>query len=250
MPDTQFFNSSKSDKLPTKLLKITEQFCKTGLATDDEKWKNLVFHFLSKFYNQHIDKKIIFLNKSEKDITKYIRDWLRKDRRFCGSFIVNCESLTKDTDQEGYNDIIFESTLWNTGRSYFIFECKIIDETKAKITEYVYRQPTPSKKADGGLYRFLTSKYASGKDFGGMIGFVLQGRAAEVINKLKKRISELSITEHNITFGELTDKKFLEKKIEENKNSFLSKHTRINKDTNKIVSPILIYNILFDFTLF
>jgi hypothetical protein len=248
MPDTQFVNSPKPDLL-TELSKIQEQFLKTGLATDDEEWKDKVFYFLFKFYKRHINKKEIFLNKSEKDITKYIRDWLRKDRQFCGSFIVNCESLTKDTEQEGYNDIIFETTLWNKGKSYFVFECKIMNETKEAITEYVYRKPTPSKKTNGGLYRFLTSKYASGKDFGGMIGFVLKGRAAEVINKLKKRIFELRITEDNITFGELTDKKLLEKKIKENKHTFLSKHTRINKDTNEITTPILIYHILFDFLL-
>lgn len=241
-----FFNIPKTDILSEKINKVHEYCEKISLSQNDDDWKFLVFKFLFKFYNENAINKNIFSNKSEMEIKEYIRDWLDNDREFCSAISIELESKSKGTAQEGYDDIKFRSILWNTGRSYFVFECKLMDETATRTKEYTYNPTTKSKKADGGLYRFLINKYAANKEFGGMIGFVVKGKINNVIINVKNKISELKITENSLEFGQLTEPEILNKTIAGNRETFLSEHIRWDKDTNKIISPVLIYHIFFD----
>ncbi len=201
MSEIKFFNLPETcNDLKNKNFNTYMEYCRQGYATNDDKWRDLVFLFLFKFYNNHVGVKKYFSDKSE---------------------------------------------------SYFVFECKRMDERPSTISKYVYRKPTSSakeKEDKGGLYRFLINKYAANKNFGGMIGFVIKGENKKVIAKIKKRILELTITEQNINFGQLINKATLNKTIIDNENTFLSDHVRLDKDTNKIIHPILIYHIFFDMT--
>lgn len=241
-----FFNIPKTDILSEKIYKVQDYFEQIGLSRDEEKWKFLVFKFLFKFYNENAYHKHYFSNKSEMEIKEYIRNWLNSDIEFRSALIINLELKSEGTDQEGYDDIKFQSNLWNVGRSFFVFECKLMDESETKTKEYTYRSATQSKEADGGLYRFLINKYAANKEFGGMIGFVVKGKINNVIRNVKNRISELKITENSLEFGQLTEPEILNKTIAGNRETFLSEHIRWDKDTNNMISPVLIYHIFFD----
>lgn len=242
-----FFIIPKLDTdFENQLFDIQGRFVQTGYSSNDNIWKDLVFKYLFKFYNENAKHKEYFSNKSEMEIKKYIRDWLKNDIEFCNVLIINLESKSENTNQEGYDDIKFQSSLWNIGRSFFVFECKLMDETVTKVKEYTYHPATQSKEEDGGLYRFLINKYAANKEFGGMIGFVVKGKINNVIINVKNKISELKITENSLEFGQLTEPEILNKTIAGNRDTFLSEHIRCDKDTNKIISPVLIYHIFFD----
>lgn len=212
---------------------------------DDEDAVNQILSFLFEFDQK--SEKSVLMGKEEDEITDDIRDWLDKyeDFNFSG-FKVDSQVKNRNRNQEGYYDLKFQHSDWEGA---FYFECKRMDETKTMTTEYVYRPATERTKADGGLYRFLINKYAdANKDFGGMIGFVIKGAVKNVIDNVKDKISDLKITENKIKFGQSTNPKLLEQTISGNKNTFLSQHVRCDKTVNKIISPVLIYHIFFDFT--
>lgn len=245
----EFFKIPKTDEIYRKQIEQTQHsYVKSRLSSNDKFWKNLIFGFLFKFYNSHTSKKKEFSSKKEDDIKKCIYDWLNQDLEFCGVLVVNLETRTEGT-QLGYEDIKFQTTLWGNGRKHFAFECKMLNSSTAKIKEYVYRQETETKVADGGLYRFLINKYATDKDFGGMIGFVQQGNIEVIIKDIKNAIRNLKLTDNKGQgFGQIINPDLLNQTIYDNKNTFNSNHVRCDKDTNTIISSIHIYHILFDFT--
>lgn len=192
-----------------------------------------------------------FIGKAEKTISRGIRAWLRKDRKFVGTgFKVNVEPENEDTDQIGYYDLKFEHSDWSdptdpTKQKYFVFECKLMNEKNARTDDYVYR-PAKDYKKRGGLYRFLTNKYAANLNFGGMLGYVNGGSTVKIINNVKTAIAQLAITENKLTFGQLTKADYLNQRIAENENTFLSEHVRLNKDTNEIITNIRIYHLFIE----
>lgn len=246
----EFFRIPETDEFYRNQVEQFQSSCvKTGLSTNDEFWRNLIFGFLFKYYNSHTSKKKEFSSKKEDDIKKCIYDWLNQDLEFCGStLIVNLETRTEGT-QLGYEDMKFQTPFWGNEKKHFIFECKPLDNSTAKIKEYVYRPKTMTKTADGGLYRFLINKYATDQNFGGMIGFIQQGNIEVIIKNIKSAIRNLKLTDKNGQgFGQILNPDLLDQTIYDNKNTFHSNHVRCDKDTNTIISSIHIYHILFDFT--
>ncbi len=245
----EFFKIPETDETyRNQIVPIQQAYVKTGVSTNNNFWKNLIFGYLFKFYNSHTSKKKELSSKKEDDIKKCIYDWLIQDLEFCGILVVNLETRTEGI-QLGYDDIKFQTPFWRNQKIYFSFECKILDSSTTKINDYVYRKETKTKVADGGLFRFLINKYATDKDFGGMIGFIQQGNIQAIMKNLKNAIQNLNLKNKNgQNFGQLINPDLLNQTIYHNKNTFNSNHVRCDKDTDKIISSIHIYHILFDFT--
>ncbi len=113
----------------------------------------------------------------------------------------------------------------------------------------VYRKENKHKNADGGVYRFLIAKYAPSQSFGGMIGFVQKGKIQRVLENIKDSIRQLKLRNcENEKFGQLLESDLLLQTIGNNENTFYSSHSRWDKSINKMLSPIQIYHIFFDFT--
>ena len=223
-----------------KLQKLRAQFIDEKAFTDDY-WIAKIFDFLFSFYEKYPQKGLN--KKSEKEITRIIRDWLKNNEEFVSSsLVVESEAETEGTEQIGYNDLKFTRSFWKS--KYFVIECKLLDESEILIKEYIYN----SSKDDGGLYRFLINKYASNLDFGGMLGYVKKGNITSIIERIKR---ELSIFEHQsligIKFGNLIERQLLNERILGKEYTFQSKHTRFDIDTQKLISHIQIFHIFLDF---
>lgn len=93
-------------------------------------------------------------------------------------FIVNREPQEGLYVNKGYLDIKINIA---TDRRYFAFECKKLD-AKTGISSL------QQKYIDEGLARYIAGKYAKEVDFGGMLGFVVAGNVANIINDMKKKV--------------------------------------------------------------
>ena len=97
--------------------------------------------------------------------------------------------------------------------------------------EYVYVKN--NSKTDGGVYRYFNGKYAQGQDFGGMIGFVLNGKVNDIKDKIQLKLKDpFDVTPE----GDLQS--VADNSIENNDFTFTSTHVRKSKN-------FLIYHILF-----
>lgn len=245
--DKQFFTIPKSDDKFDNKVQFINSFSK-DLSTSEntENWRNTIFKHIFRFYNSN--KEDLTLSK-EDEIKESIKKWLRNDIEFDSSgLIVTLESKSEETSQEGYDDIRFSHSCWK--KNYFVFECKCLDTQAISIKEYIYnpnKYKNKIKFEDGGVYRFITNKYASYKEFGGMIGFIQKGSIKDLINKIISELKTISLeTEQKEAYGNLIE--LTEKSIENNDNTFDSKHIRYCKDAKRIIDPIKIHHIFFDFS--
>lgn len=242
MPEIKFTHRQvKHDK------KYLEQVRQNFESHPDEYWIGIIHNYLFDFFNQC--NKTDFLSLGEKAITRIIREWLNSNDDFI-YFNVNREPENENELLIGQYDLKFDNKLiWE---NYYAIECKLMDETETQLKEYIYN-PTKKKKGepypDGGVYRFLINKYAQNLTYGGMLGYVQKGDVQQIITTIKQRLTELEITlESGKKFGQLTDKKLLDEKIQDKDYTFQSKHVRCNLNSNQIIAPIHLHHILFDFT--
>lgn len=211
----------------------------------DEDWKNLIFHHLLRFYKEADLKKIKTQIQDEKKkkrsnieevVKKEIKKWLKNDQRFDSQdFIINREP-SADGNIAGFYDLKFEHSQWKY--KYFPFECKNLDRTSASINEYVYNRT----KNDSGVFRYLIGKYAPELDFGGMIGFILEGTETEIISRIINKIIN-TFQDNNI--GKLAVNGIKKRSIAGNRNIFDSTHLRQQRECSTRQTFIL-HHIIFD----
>lgn len=238
--EREYIKIPKSSPMPNSVSDLKE--------LSDEVWKNEIFHHLLSFYQNYdrkeLHQKIEHERKSTKPqienrIAHYIRRYLQKDRFFSANFDVVGENRNDDSEKEGFYDITTLNTYWvekgTTNKVRFHFECKNLVNKQDLINKYVYYNKGNSV-FDGGVYRFFNGKYAQSLNFGGMIGFILDGEVAEIKNKITKKLNDKFDIAPD---GNLVD--VLDKSIEENQFTFNSIHKRKNKN-------FLIHHLLFDFT--
>lgn len=209
-------------------------------ALNDDIWKDLVFYHLLTFYKGY--DKLELKNKiteeqakehprTERIIAKFVRKKLNNTREFSLCFKAFGEP-TNDEDVEGSYDIVIDNTYW---KNKFYFECKNLDNTQDLINKYIFYKMTPTKN-DGGVYRYFNGKYAQNQNFGGMIGFVLEGETKSIKNKIIEKLNTKFDTSPN---GDL--KQIIDNSIEGNTFTFNSIHYRANTD-------FILHHLLFNFT--
>ncbi|MEA3495665.1 MAG: hypothetical protein U9R42_06475 [Bacteroidota bacterium] len=220
---------------------------------DDEIWKNYIFSHLFQYYNSVDNKTIQTIIQKETDkkkanieteIKKHIRNWLtRQSESFDEQeFIVNLEP-SSECNKDGFIDLKFEHSSWRN--KYFSFEAKNLGEIKNRgqstlINEYVYVKT--KDREDGGMYRYMTNKYACELNFGGMLGFVV-GKNQDLINKLTDKIQSVY---QKTNRGTLIGNKIIYNSITDNKNTFDTIHLRKNSIT-KQEEKFCLHHIIMDF---
>lgn len=242
------------DRFVREIKKVHRQWFNTGFADNDREWLGLIFKYLFEFYNCSTGTDTDYALKDENEIKKCMQDWLLAREDFSGILTLNLEPRSQDTGQTGFDDMKFQSPLWKKGKKYFVIECKILNGSNKTIDRYIFCQE--SKKVngknvrydDGGLYRFLINKYAAHQEYAGMLGFVQKGDMAFILAGLRKKISGLELrTGSGKRYGQLIDKSLINEGINDKKNTFQSKHVRLDKDTDTIVKPVHVFHIFFDF---
>jgi len=239
-------------KLPP-LKPMSDSRTELRLLSDNE-WKEYVFFFILKYCNEVEQKEILTLIETEtrksranieEAIKKHIRNWLKwKCPEFeLHEFILNLEPST-ECNLEGYYDLKFEHSQWRN--RYFSFEAKNLGKAKSitltkSIDEYVYVKE--ADREDGGMFRYLISKYACNMNFGGMIGFVVGKSKESMIEKLTYQIYKIY---DNKSIGKLTDEKIVKNSILGNENTFDSIHIRQNSKTNQD-EVFRLHHIIMDF---
>jgi len=246
----EFFKLPEPDKRNEEQVKKLKEYIDTQSPKNDDFWLNKIFCYLFKFYNSNAGEQ--YASKSEDQIKKCMQNWFLEDEDFQGIFSLNLETRCQGTEQEGYDDIKFQSQFWCNGRKFFVIECKNLNLKQQSIKEYIFLTKTKKKGIkyeDGGLYRFITNKYAANQDYGGMIGFVQEGNIQCIKETLKSKIRNLQLTTHSgMKYGQLINSPLLGKAITGNRNTFQSDHVRWDKTTDTIKPAIHMYHILFDFT--
>lgn len=197
---------------------------------DDRFWKEWIFFHLLSFYHKHdkerlrkelIDEQTKNHPRVERRIAKFVRNHLnRYDPHFTTHGFLVFGEPTNDADVEGNYDIVIARSNWNRK---FYFECKNLDKKQDLINKYVYVKT--KHRTDGGVYRYFNGKYAQDQDFGGMIGFVLDGDILLIRDKIIKKLAEPFDTSPN---GDL--KKTVLNSIQSNDFTFDSIHTRKGRD--------------------
>lgn len=201
---------------------------------DDDFWKNWIFYHLLNFYLKHDKerlKKLILIEKGkpypsiENVIAKFVRSSLNDDKTFNMQFYAFGENIT-DNDHEGYYDITIHSTNWKS--KHFYFECKNLDNSQDLINKYVYyntyrKDASQENIFDGGVYRYFNGKYAQKLDFGGMLGFVLEGDLEDIKTKIFKKLEEKF---KGSPEGDLSN--IIDNSIEGNSFTFNTIHNRSN----------------------
>lgn len=233
----EYIKNSKPNPLPfdTAHLKIL----------DDEFWKNWVFYYLLDFYKNYdrveLKSKIEEEKKKEyprieREIAKFVRIKLNANKEF-GYHFTAIGERTNDELIEGNYDISINNTYWKS--KDFYFECKNLDETQDLINKYVFYNTYKKDHSnnyiyDGGVLRFFNGKYAQSLNFGGMIGFVIEGNLSIIKSKILKKLED----KFNISpEGDL--KNSIDCSILSNNFTFDSIHNRFN-------SEFLLHHILLD----
>ncbi|WP_333597774.1 hypothetical protein [Chryseobacterium flavum] len=214
---------------------------------DDIFWKKWIFYHLLTFYQSYdsaeLKQKIEKEKKRkypriEREVAKFLRLKLNGNREFGYHFIAIGEN-TNDEDTEGNYDITINSTNWSSKN--FHFECKNLDNSQDLINKYIcyntYKKNEQNENVfDGGVLRYFNGKYAQNLNFGGMIGFVLDGKIDDIKTKLIKKLQVKFNTTPN---GDLI--KIIDNSIDNNSFTFDSFHNRFS-------SEFLIHHMLFNFT--
>lgn len=238
------FHKNRIEKNKEKLREINRYFD----SISDEDWIDMIHDSIFIFFETC--KKHQYLNMSESDISNSIKNWLNKNEDFSFQGLkAERESQNENRLLIGYYDLKFAHSFW---KNYYAIECKLLDESETKLKEYIYNPDKKKKKhpySDGGVYRFLINKYAQNLTYGGMLGYVQKGDVQQIITNIKERLTELEITlENGDKFGQPVNKELLTEKIQDKDYTFQSKHVRCDLNSNKIIKPIHLHHILFDFT--
>lgn len=213
---------------------------------DDEFWKKWVFFHLLTFYRNYdsveLKQKIETEREKshpriEREIAKYLRVKLNDDRTFGYHFKAFGEN-TNDEDVEGNYDITIHSTNWKS--KDFHFECKNLNSDQDLVNKYVcyntYKKDSNNQNIyDGGVLRYFNGKYAQNLNFGGMLGFVIDGDTLDIKNKISTKLNENLITTPE---GNLL--RILDNSIDQNNFTFDSFHSRNN-------SEFVLHHLLFNF---
>lgn len=237
--EREYIKIPKSSPMPNSVSDLKE--------LSDEVWKNEIFHHLLSFYKNYDSKELKEKIEQERKSTKpqienkiahYIRRYLEKDRFFSANFDVVGENKNDESDNVGFYDITTLNTYWvekgTTNKVRFHFECKNLDKSQDLVNKYVCYNKGHSV-FDGGVYRYFNGKYAQSLNFGGMIGFVLEGNVLDTKSKIKKKLTDkFDITPEGDLLV-LTDRS-----IEGNDFTFDSTHNRKGKE-------FLIHHLLFEF---
>ncbi len=229
---------------PTKLLSDS---CIERRKLSDNDWRNYIFFGLLKFIKEDDKEDILrIINnpkiKNENAISNSIYRWLINDRKFNSfEFIVNREPRT-DGDQEGFIDLKFQHSQWGNGNKHFSFEAKNLDGSTKLINEYVYtnKKVKDSYVENGGIFRFMTGKYAHNMEFGGMIGYVIKKCDDNIVNVLVHKIEDVyKNNETGKLLGEIE-----RNSINDNENTFSTNHKR-GEASNE--SKFTLYHIIMNF---
>jgi hypothetical protein len=219
-----------------------------GLRDKDDFWEKLILDYIISLYNDISLKEKQYLQTcNEKAIKEFIRKKLELNDNFTEKHLltVELEPQNKHARQLGFYDIKIRSSLWN---SYFSFECKCLDNTRASILEYVYNPNKMKDKVkfeDGGVYRFLINKYSTNKKFGGMIGLLQEGNLSAIKNLIYTYLRDIKLTSNSKSFGVLTENGISEYDI---LYYFQSNHSRFDIAENKECEPVRIHHCIYDFT--
>ncbi len=224
----------------------------------DSVWKDYIFFIILKYYKEVNDNDIIAIiqdentklrSEIEKKLKEHIANWYKRIKRTdkrtdSWGFILNLEP-SSECSYTGFDDLKFQHSDW--ANKYFVFEAKNLGKTKSmsfskSIKEYIYIKE--KNREDGGMYRFMTGKYACDMSFGGMLGFIV-GETKE--NVVKSLTEEIEFIYDNKEIGKLTDKKIISYSIENNKNTFDSIHNRINNKTGQN-EKFTLHHVIMDFT--
>jgi hypothetical protein len=225
-----------------------ERYMQTpSLFKSDDFYITKIIDFLYNTYNTiTLSQKNNLKIQKEEDITDFIRKNLKENDDFKWSgFTVNTEPRN-ESSTIGYYDLKFENPAYWINR-YFVFECKLMDNSKAKIDAYIHKKSTNTNSEDGGIYRFLINKYAENLPFGGMLGYVISNEPEEVTANLKKKIQSFRLIKENLSFGNLIDAELIETPVPDFEYSFQSNHVRINS-RNQVIAPIHIFHLFLDLT--
>jgi hypothetical protein len=237
--EREYIRIKKPSPLPNNIPLLKE--------LDDNFWKKWIFyHFLS-FYQNYDNIELIEKIENEKnkayprverEIAKHLRIKLNDNKEFGYHFTAIGEN-TNDEIVEGNYDITIHSTNWKNKN--FHFECKNLDNSQDLVNKYVYyntyRKDSNNENIfDGGVFRYFNGKYAQNLNFGGMIGFVLEG---EVSNTKNEIISKLKEKFNTTPEGDLL--LIIDNSIEQNYFTFESYHSRFN-------AKFVIHHLLFDFS--
>lgn len=237
--EREYIKIPKSSPMPNNIPEFEE--------LSDDFWKREIFYHLLSFYQNYDSKELkekIELEKKKKKsdiedlVATYIRNHLRRDKLFGLKGMIVVGGVNNDLTIKGLYDISFLHSYWD---KEFHFECKNLGNSQDWIDKYVcyntYKKK-PDKKYifDGGVLRFFNGKYAQNFDFGGMIGFVIDGDILEIKNKILRKLADkFEITPEGDLLA-ITDCS-----VEKNDFTFDSNHKRDNKE-------FLIHHLLFDFT--
>ncbi len=223
--------------------------CNFKEPTNEEKWINFILSYLITFYDKYRSN-IDFQDKTENQITEKIYFWLSKgklNKKFRRKVFITSQSRCNNEEIEGYCDLTFYPREWIENEPHFVVENKILKNTETSLKEYIYKpnKPKGSKKNrtyfdDGGMFRFLSNKYAQNQTFGGMIAFVKKGNVKEIKTNLTDKIQELKIPYKDSFYGELINSNLLDLKIHNFDNSFQTNHIR--KDGTEIHLIHLLFN--------
>ncbi len=214
---------------------------------NDGFWKDWVFYYLLDFYKSHSISELKTIIKEEKtksnprterEISKYIRTYLRNNMEFSLRGFKAIGEATNDEEVEGNYDITILHSYWE---NEFFFECKnlSLNSKKLLVDKYVYTKIYPKNqkpKMDGGVYRYFNGKYAQNQNFGGLLGFTLEDDLNTVKNKIIEKLANKFDTSPNGDLKQINDCSIQEKDF-----SFDSIHNRINTD-------FTLHHLLFDFT--
>jgi len=244
---TELTNTSQ---MPTNMTRvehfntIAEKFID---QEDDLSWINFILSGLLTFYVEHKSSTEI-IDKNENGITNKIYFWLNNNKQFRRKVVVNSQPRTDNEETEGYFDLKFQSNYWRENDIHFAIENKILTDTETSFKEYIY-YPNKVKGSgenrkifdDGGMFRFLSNKYAQNQPYACMLAFLKNESVVDIMDKIKNKIAELKIPNEHTFYGELIDKNLLSDSILNFRYSFQTNHIR--EDSTRIH----IFHILFDF---
>ena len=214
---------------------------------DDLSWINFILSNLLAFYEEH-KSSFEIIDKNENGITNNIYFWLNNNKKFRKKVVVNSQPRTDNEQTEGYFDLKFQSNYWRENDIHFAIENKILSDTETCYKEYIY-YPNKAKGSgenrrifdDGGMFRFLSNKYAQDQPYACMLAFLKNKSVGDIMKKLKLKIAELKIPNEHAFYGELIDKEMLSENILNYEHSFQTNHYRKDKTT------IHLFHVLFDF---
>lgn len=216
-------------------------------------WKSQVFFHLLHFYKSYDASEIEEIINAEKNkpqariedgIAVFFRNSLKYNRRFGLQGFNIVGGVNNDEKRKGFYDISIFHSDWRNEDGLLIefhFECKNLNGSQDLVNKYVYyntyeKDSNIDNIFDGGVYRYFNGKYAQKLNFGGMIGFVLEGGVLEIKERIKTKLNDKFNTSPDGDLVRISDNS-----IVENEFTFDSYHSRFS-------SEFVIHHILFNFS--